>query len=122
MNAFIAAAVTVGLPVETAGTRLRRVEEWCWHSEWSRQDPVYTKQKREVAAKPFSYCRPLKNVFDDGLGSYVPLASGLHVSDFPNRIARAIVLTGRRQLSVRANDEVAILNELLLRIHQLRAG
>ena len=51
-----------------------------------------TKDKREVATKPFSHRRPLKNVFNDSLGSHVPIASGLHVSNFPNRIARAIVL------------------------------
>ena len=52
-----------------------------------------TKEKREVASKPFSHRRPLKNVFNDSLGSRAPIASGHHVSDFPNRIARAIVLT-----------------------------
>jgi hypothetical protein len=122
MDAFIAAAFTVGLPVETARTRLRRIEGWYRrHSERPRQDPVYTKQKREVATKPLSHRRSLKNVFDDRLGSRVPIASGLHVSDFPNRITRAIVLTGRSQLSVAANHEVAILNELLVWVHQLRA-
>ena len=34
----------------------------------SRQDPVYTKQKREVATKPFSHSRSLKNVLYDRLG------------------------------------------------------
>ena len=45
----------------------------------------------------------------------VPIASRLNVSDFPNGIPRAIVFTGRRQLSVAFNGEIPILNELLLR-------
>src|SRR5689334_2281555 len=122
VDAFIAAAVAIRFPVETTWTRPRRVEAWCGHRETPRQDPVHTKQKREVATKPFSHRRPLKNVFNDGLGSRVPAASGLHVSDFPNRVAWAIVLTCGRKLSVAANDEVAILDKLLLRVHQLRAG
>src|ERR1035437_4947751 len=122
MDAFISATVTVGLPVEAAWTRLRRVEGWCWHSYSPRQDPVCTKHKREVTTKPFSHRRPLKNVFNDRLGSHVPVSSGLHISDFPNRIERAIILACGHKFSVAANHEVAIFNKLLLRVHQLRAG
>ena len=111
MDALIAAALTVGLPEETAWTGFRRVEGWYRRcSEISRQDPVYTNQKREVATKPFSHRRPLQNVFNDRLSSRIAASSGLHVSDFPNRITRAIVLTGGRQLSFAANDEVTTLD------------
>src|SRR5580704_15133230 len=102
--------------MKPARTWLRQVER-LWHSEGPRQDTVYTKQKREVTTKPFSHRRSFQDVFNDCLKSRVPVAPGLHVSDFPNRIARAIVLPRVRQLSVAANDEITVPNKLLLRVH-----
>jgi hypothetical protein len=52
----------------------------------------------------------LKNILNDRFGSGVPAATGHHFSDIPNRMARAMVLTRERKLSVAANDEVAILD------------
>jgi hypothetical protein len=67
--------------------------EWWYrrHSERPYSDPVYTEEKCEVAAKPFSHRESLKDFFNNSLSPRVPISSGHHVSNFPDRIVRAIV-------------------------------
>ncbi len=84
--------------MKTARTRLRGIKRG---NRRRRESPacerVETENKGEVATKPFAYWRPLKDVFDYTLSSRIPIAPRHHVPNFPDRVARAVVLAREDQ-------------------------